>query len=110
MRKEPTVSRRLPTQSRRSLRYCLPFAPPPLSPPPGLWAPFGFAASRVIEPVGPTVAAFGAGLGVAYGPPGPVIAEDVLPGTTVVVDGWVVFAAGPPVESELVAAKPAVAV
>jgi hypothetical protein len=56
------------------------------------------------------VAAFGAGLGVAYGPPGPVIAEDVLPGTTVVVDGWVVFAAGPPVESELVAAKPAVAV
>jgi hypothetical protein len=69
------------------------------------------AASRVIEPVDPTVAAVGAGLGVAYGPPGPVIAEDVLPGTTVVVvDGLVVFAAGPPVESELVAAKPAVAV
>jgi hypothetical protein len=69
------------------------------------------AASRVIEPVGPTVAALGAWLGVAYGPPGPVIAEDVLPGTTVVVvDGLVVFAAGPPVESELVAAKPAVAV
>jgi hypothetical protein len=61
--------------------------------------------------VGPTVAACGAWLGVAYGPPDPVIADDVVPGTTVVVvDGWVVFAAGPPVESELVAARPAVAV
>jgi len=109
------VSRRLPSLVNPSkLRYCLPPLPPPLSPPPGRWAPLGLAASRVIEPVGPTVAAVGAWLGVAYGPPGPVIAEDVLPGTTVVVvdgvDGWVVFALRPPVESELVAAKPAVAV